>query len=188
MLSISFNINASIADLRESAKLMRLISGYEKKYKIQKNVLLSIALQESSRYYAPNFPILWPWTVNYGGKSYYFDSKKEAIKYLTPLLRKGHRNFDVGCMQINYKYHGHNFRSLEEAFSPSHNIKYAAEFLSKTYKKQKAWKISVAKYHGSGPRGQRYAQRVYKIAAHIISYKKKFRYYLAHPRKTKLGS
>ena len=32
-------------------------------------------------------------------------------------------------MQINYKFHGHNFKNLDHILNPEENVKYAAEFL-----------------------------------------------------------
>ncbi len=36
---------------------------------------------------------------------------------------------DLGCMQINHRYHGEKFPSVEAMFDPARNVDYAARFL-----------------------------------------------------------
>jgi hypothetical protein len=53
----------------------------------------------------------WPWTVNHAGRGLWFDHHDEALSYLAAARRNGARNFDVGCFQINFHWHGHAFGS-----------------------------------------------------------------------------
>ena len=39
---------------------------------------------------------------------------------------KKNKNVDIGCMQINYRYHGHMFENLDQILSPEYNVNYAA--------------------------------------------------------------
>ncbi|MEY8882549.1 hypothetical protein [Donghicola sp. XS_ASV15] len=43
----------------------------------------------------------------------------------------GTTSIDVGCMQVNYRWHGEGFSSLEDMFDPAANTAYAAEFLTR---------------------------------------------------------
>ncbi len=71
------------------------------------------------------------------------------------------RNIDVGCMQINYKFHGHNFKNLDHILNPEENVKYAAEFLNKLFKRHKSWNEAISHYHSSEPsRKKRYLKKV----------------------------
>ena len=54
-------------------------------------------------------------------------------------------------MQINYKFHGHNFKNLDHILNPEENVKYAAEFLKKLFKKHKSWNEAISRYHSSEP-------------------------------------
>ena len=50
-------------------------------------------------------------------------------------FERGARSFDVGCFQINYRWHGDAFASLEEMFDPLVNTRYAARFLGRTLRR-----------------------------------------------------
>ena len=53
----------------------------------------------------------WPWTLNQGGDSHYLDSAAEALAKLDDILATGTTNVDVGCMQLNWKWHSEAFAS-----------------------------------------------------------------------------
>ncbi len=111
-------------------------------------LLHSIALAESGRYDAKSRKVrAWPWTINAQGRSYYFDSKRKAIAKAEELFNAGIRSFDVGCMQINMRYHPKAFASLEEAFDPMTNVAYGAEFLKQLHKQKGSWPVAVGQYH-----------------------------------------
>ena len=115
---------------------------YNKMYRLPNKLLTSISLVESG-VIEGNKINSWPWALNVNGKSKYFDNKKETLKFLKESLQKN-RNIDVGCMQINYKFHGHNFKNLDHILNPEENVKYAAEFLKKLFKKHKSWNEAIS--------------------------------------------
>lgn len=106
----------------------------------------------------------WPWTVNMEGHGVWFDTKSQAQVYVFRNFRKGARSFDVGCFQINYKWHGHEFDSIEEMFDPIVNARYAARFLRRLHTEHGDWNKAVGAYHS---RTHRYAQRYLKRYAEI---------------------
>lgn len=120
----------------------------EREDNIQTNLLSAIALVESGRY-SKEYPsgIAWPWTVTAEGRGGFYPSKKEAAAAVRGLQAQGVANIDVGCMQINLKYHPEAFKSIEEALSPSANIAYAATFLKRHYEETKSWGIAATRYH-----------------------------------------
>jgi hypothetical protein len=71
----------------------------------------------------------WPWTVNANGEGRYFTTRDDAVGFVRELQRQGVQSIDVGCMQVNLRWHPSAFRSLEEAFDPAANVAYAAVFL-----------------------------------------------------------
>ncbi len=125
----------------------------EKRERIRPNLLSAIALVESGRYFK-QYPtgIPWPWTVTAEGKGTFYDSKEEALAAVRALMEKGVENIDVGCMQINLKYHPDAFDSLEDAFSPSKNVAYAADFLKRNYQETKSWGEAATRYHSRNVR------------------------------------
>ncbi|MFP3944674.1 MAG: hypothetical protein ACLFWF_12315 [Alphaproteobacteria bacterium] len=102
----------------------------------------------------------WPWTINAGGKGYVFTTKNEAVRAVRRLMAQGHRSIDVGCMQVNLKYHPRAFTSLEEAFDPVANLSYGADFLARLKRRHGSWELAVQHYHSyTEEHRQRYAAR-----------------------------
>ena len=126
---------------------------YNKIYRLPNKLLTSISLVESG-IVEGNTVNPWPWSLNVNGKSKYFNNKKDTLSFLEESLKKN-RNIDVGCMQINYKFHGHNFKNLDHILNPEENVKYAAEFLKKLFKRHKSWNEAISRYHSSEPARKR---------------------------------
>ncbi|MFV0474980.1 MAG: lytic transglycosylase domain-containing protein, partial [Pikeienuella sp.] len=72
----------------------------------------------------------WPWTVNMEGEGFWFDTREEALAFVRARHAAGARSFDMGCFQINFRWHGEAFDSLDAMFEPSLNAAYAARFLN----------------------------------------------------------
>lgn len=129
-------------------------------------VLAAIARKESG--YSPRGDIAqaWPWTINEAGRSSYFESRPEAEAYLERALARGDTNIDIGCMQINYRWHGEAFASPSQMFEPSVNIAYAADFLTALYARLGSSEQAIAHYHSSLPDlGPQYAASVQSLVA-----------------------
>ena len=133
--------------------------------RIPRHLLRAISIAESGRWIGSRKANLaWPWTVTSGGKGTHYKSKSTAIKAVRKLQRRGIRNIDIGCMQVNLRYHPRAFKSLEHAFDPHKNAAYAANFLHKLRKSKRSWSQAVKHYHSAtqtlnGP----YQAKVYKI-------------------------
>lgn len=113
-------------------------------------ILLSIARVETGRAKDGQFAP-WPWSANVSGKGYFFDTADAAMAFADDLLAKGNANFDVGCFQINLRWHSKNFGSLQEAFDPELNAAYAAQFLTELRQSEGSWAAAVAAYHSRTP-------------------------------------
>jgi hypothetical protein len=122
----------------------------EKLEKIPTHLLTAISLAETGRWHKDIKEIItWPWTITANGKGQHFDSKEEALAEIEILLTKGLRNIDVGCMQINLKYHKNAFESLTLALDPKTNTEYAVTFLKKLYERKRNWMHAVGAYHST---------------------------------------
>ncbi|MBL41823.1 MAG: hypothetical protein CMM49_04080 [Rhodospirillaceae bacterium] len=132
---------------------------------IPPHLLKAISLKETGRWdNSKKESFTWPWTVTAGKWSHYFQTKENAIRAVKRLQLRNISNIDVGCMQINLKYHPNAFKTLEEAFDPRSNILYATKFLKKLYKNEKSWHRSIEKYHSSNPKYSfKYRSKVDKI-------------------------
>lgn len=130
-------------------------------------LLRAIALVESGRgsgdAYAP-----WPWTVNLDGRSYYFDDRPTAEKFVRGALAGGKTSFDVGCLQINHHWHGQAFASLEAMFDPEANAQYAARFLTELREETGDWMTAAGYYHSRTPKFfERYRKRVVRVLSQL---------------------
>lgn len=142
-----------------------VISEVEQVRKIPGQLLLAIALAESGRWdAAKRARFAWPWTVTAGGKGRFFASKTAAIAHVRELQTTGVRNIDVGCMQVNLKYHPKAFANLDQAFDPRVNAAYAGELVDKLRRATRSWTQAVRHYHSNHyKRGQAYWRRVVVI-------------------------
>ncbi len=130
------------------------------------SVLQAISLNETGRRRNGRMRP-WPWTVNMEGKGVWFDNEDAARAYVYKNYKRGARSFDVGCFQINYKWHGQAFASIEEMFSPRPNALYAAKFLLELFREKGTWKGAAGAYHSRTPKyANRYEKRfeAYRMA------------------------
>jgi hypothetical protein len=93
----------------------------------------------------------WPWTVNIQGKGYWFATKSEALTFATLHFDSGARSFDVGCFQVNFRWHGEAFNSIADMFDPKMNAMYAAGFLSELKQVSQGWEDAAGAYHSRTP-------------------------------------
>lgn len=114
------------------------------KYGVPAEIMLSIVRVESGR---GEGKIPWPWTINSDGKGYWFESRQAAIAFAAERLAAGSNDFDIGCFQINLRWHPDAFLSVEDALDPSANADYAAQFLVSLFQTEGDWKSAVAAYH-----------------------------------------
>ncbi|MBY0430040.1 MAG: transglycosylase SLT domain-containing protein [Rhodospirillales bacterium] len=124
----------------------------ERQMGIPSRLLKAISIVESGRYDRERRESYsWPWTVNAQGKGHFFPTKAAAITFVQELKAKGIHSMDVGCMQVNLKYHPNAFANLEEAFEPRANVAYAARFLKGLYDSTKVWPVAASYYHSQTP-------------------------------------
>lgn len=131
------------------------------------NVLKALTRTETGRrqdgVFAP-----WPWSMNVEGKGKWFASQAEAERYLAQVTSTGIRNFDVGCFQINYRWHGAAFETAQAMFDPKKNAIYAARFLRRLFEEKGNWTDAAAAYHSRTPKyATRYKARFERILSDL---------------------
>lgn len=103
----------------------------------------------------------WPWAINAEGRGHFLPSRDAAIALVRELQGRGVRSIDVGCMQVNLHHHPRAFASLEEAFDPEANARYAARFLTELHAARPDWMVAAGHYHSHTPElAQGYRARV----------------------------
>ena len=109
-------------------------------------LLMAIARTEAGRQqdgvFAP-----WPWTVNEAGNGSFFANREHAEIHVENALASGARNIDVGCFQINVRWHGQAFSSISSMFDPEKNAVYAASFLKQLLHETGSWDGAIGAYH-----------------------------------------
>jgi hypothetical protein len=128
---------------------------------IPTQLMAAIARVESGRRDARGAVQPWPWTINAEGIGSTYNSKAEAIAAVQKLQASGVRSIDVGCMQVNLMFHPDAFATLDQAFDPAANARYAAGFLSRLYAQTGDWTRATAAYHSATPElGASYQRKV----------------------------
>jgi hypothetical protein len=108
----------------------------------------------------------WPWAINREGKGFWFATREEALAFAKASLEEGRRSFDVGCVQINYRWHGHAFPSIEAMFDPEYTATYAAQFLRNLHDERGSWSEAAGAYHSLTPElALTYRQRFDRLLA-----------------------
>lgn len=138
------------------------IARIEPESRLPHGLLTAIAINESGRVDpATGMPVPWPWSINVAGRERIAETKADAVAIVQTAQRIGIRSIDVGCMQINQFFHPRAFASLDEAFEPDANVRYAARFLNELRTRTGSWTAAVAAYHSETPElGIPYAERV----------------------------
>lgn len=138
------------------------VSTRERAAGIPQFLLSAISFVESGRWdETQQRTVAWPWAVMAEGEGKYFPTKQEAIAAVEDLQTRGVRNIDVGCMQVNLKYHPDAFASLDEAFDPHANAAYAARFLRRLFEETGSWLLAAGRYHSATPElGEPYRMKV----------------------------
>ena len=142
----------AFADNTDKLKLCeKKIKNIELQTDIPKGLLLGIGKAEAIRKLNNKY-IIWPWTINHAGKSLFFDTKKQMTNYVFKNLQKNDLNIDVGCMQINIKWHKNNFKKISDMFEIDPNISYAASFLKQLKNRHGSWDEAIKHYPSSDPK------------------------------------
>ena len=108
-------------------------------------VLYAVGLSETGRK-----GVLNPYALNIDGKTALGTDLKNAVTLFTVAKQKGAKLVDIGCMQINHRYHGDKFSSVEAMFDPVGNVDYAARFLKELRVREGNWTMAAARYN-AGP-------------------------------------
>ncbi|WP_157982239.1 lytic transglycosylase domain-containing protein [Oceanicella sp. SM1341] len=131
------------------------------------DVLRAITRTETGRKLEGEFRP-WPWTINMEGKGLWFDGPEEAVAYARARHAEGARSFDMGCYQVNFRWHGEHFASLDEMMDPLANARYAARFLADLYAESGNWETAASHYHSRTPEfANRYGARFARLRASL---------------------
>lgn len=122
----------------------------ERAHGIPEDLLLAVGLQEAGTR-RDGADTVWPWSVNVEGEGHVFEDRQSAESFVAAKLAEGATSIDVGCMQVNLRWHPEAFSTPHEGFDPAKNADYAARFLRKLYEENDNWMEAVGRYHSGTP-------------------------------------
>lgn len=156
--------NASLAAPRQEAVCDIAAQRAAKTYQVPAEILMAVARVETGRQSGDTLHP-WPWAVNLGGEGHWANSMEEAMAIAQSALDEGRLNIDIGCFQLNIRWHSKGFLSLADMFDPQTNANYAAGFLARLYRETGDWKAAVGTYHSrDADLAEVYADRVAAVA------------------------
>ncbi len=141
-ISISSLSGAHVA---QASVCEREMSAASKRYDVPIGMLYAVGLTETGRRGS-----LQPFALNIAGRPFFGSDARDALGAFWAARQRGIDLIDVGCMQINYRYHARAFGSVEEMLDPARNVTYAARFLKELRTREGNWTMAVARYH-AGP-------------------------------------
>jgi len=133
-------------------------------------ILRAIALTETGRPHPDGAEGLspWPWAINKAGEGHWFASREEAMAYAVETLDRGSSNVDLGCFQLNVRWHAEGFVSLADMLAPLVNALYAARLLKGLHSQYGDWSKAAGAYHSATPaRAAQYRKKFDAIYASI---------------------
>lgn len=146
----SLPVNAGIGEGQAALTCDRAARQAADALSVPLDVLLAITRTETGR--TGDIGLTpWPWTVNMEGEGHWFEGRDEALAFVFKHFKRGARSFDVGCFQLNFKWHGAAFRSIEDMFDPYANAAYAAKFLAELHAELGDWSAAAGAYHSRTP-------------------------------------
>ena len=123
----------------------------EAQHGIPSGLLQSITRVEAGRKTVTGEFMPWAWTLNDAGEGLFFDSREAAMRHLEAAVSAPGHSVDVGCMQVNTKWHMEGFHNLSDMLDPVQNADYAAGFLLDLHEAHQSWDDAVKHYHSSEP-------------------------------------
>lgn len=123
------------------------------------DVLHAISLTETGRPHQGRMRP-WPWAANIDGQGFWFETPDAAMAFARAQIDRGRRSFDLGCFQINWRWHGAHFTSPRGLLDPLESARYAARFLAGLRDELGSWEAAAGAYHSRTPHlAERYRAR-----------------------------
>ena len=165
LLSILFSATSNLAFAKADICEEHIYRAAQK-YQIPIALLYAVGLAESGRKGR-----LHPYALNVEGRTFFPRNQNEALQIFKKERAEGKKLIDLGCMQINHKYHASAFPSLKSMLNPRLNVDYSARFLRRLKDRHGTWSLAVARYHAGDKNHQAQKKYVCRVLRHMISQK-----------------
>lgn len=152
-------VKPASADVTQSDLCERAAAGAASEIGVPLEVMQAITLIETGRE-QDGRTRPWPWAVNDGTQGHWFSTQEAALSHVRSLIDAGRQSFDLGCFQLNFRWHSGVFSSVEAMMDPTGNARHAARFLKELYAEMQDWTLAAGAYHSRTPiHAERYRNR-----------------------------
>jgi hypothetical protein len=129
------------------------------------DLLLAITLAETGRTHNGRLQP-WPWAANLEGRGHWFDSREALSAFAERSVAAGRTSIDIGCFQINWRWHGQHFDRPADLSDPLTGARHAARYLAALHREFGTWERATGAYHSRTPHlAARYGARVAALRA-----------------------
>lgn len=164
IITIALSIFSTVSLAGQTANLCeREMTRAANKYQIPLGILFAVGLTETGIDGS-----LHAYALNLQGKTIYSLNKAQAIERFNAAKAGGMKLIDVGCMQLNYYFHGNNFSSVDDMLDPHKNVDYAARFLSQLKSREGSWTMAVARYNAGKNNDPAQKHYVCRVIARLV--------------------
>ncbi|MEP4294207.1 MAG: transglycosylase SLT domain-containing protein [Rhizobiaceae bacterium] len=165
LLSILFSASANLAFAGTNVCEEHIYRAAQK-YRVPIALLYAVGLAESGRKGK-----LHPYALNVEGRAFFPRNQSEALRIFKRERAQGRNLIDLGCMQINHKYHASAFPTLESMLNPRLNVDYSARFLRRLKDRHGTWSVAVARYHAGDKNHKAQKKYVCRVLQHMVAQK-----------------
>lgn len=131
------------------------------------DILVTLSLVESGRDTGAGLAP-WPWAIHAQGRGHWPTQRADALAIAQAARDAGATNIDLGCFQINFRWHGAEFPTLDAMLDPVTNARYAARLLRAHRDRLGSWDAAVGAYHSRTPElAAKYSARFARLAAYV---------------------
>ena len=162
--AVLFTFSAIVSAIAEPDLCEREMTQAARKYGIPLGILFAVGLTETGI-----GGHLHAYALNLQGDNVYSLNKQQAMQRFQAAKASGMRLIDIGCMQLNYFYHGDRFSSVEEMFDPHKNVDYAARFLKELKQNEGSWTLAVGRYNAGKNNDPAQKRYVCRVLAHLAA-------------------
>ncbi len=133
----------------------------EARFHIPARTLQAMAMVETGHGREDGHREPWPWTVTINGHGHFYPDRNAAEAAAEHAIHAGAPSVDMGCLQLDWRFHHKALGSVRVGLDPTVNVTQAARYLVTLHKETRSWPAAVARYHSRHPRaGQAYLHRV----------------------------
>ena len=149
-ISVTMMLSTTVEAKAHAVKIPYAFRVIAQQCHVPAKYLYAVALTETETRLKNGHSSPWTWTINYRGKSYFYQNRRSMYVAATKLVHHKHQLFDVGMMQVNWRWHKQRVGSLWQLTAPETNVRVACEIMKDGYRVSGDWIKAAGYYHSPG--------------------------------------